>query len=149
MRKFLLSLILILIISVTASAQFEAPDKGDIYGRDDDYYRNDYGVPEDYYIRKYGDADTAQFNYNFRNYSNNDWLTRRWEKNGKCTIKGNISYGSGQKIYHIPGWKDYDSTVINTEYGERWFCSEWEAYTEGWRAPYYIGRPSVYTDPYK
>jgi micrococcal nuclease len=49
-----------------------------------------------------------------------------------CLIKGNISSG-GQKIYHLPGGKFYDSTVIEPEKGERWFCSEAEAVAAGWR----------------
>lgn len=48
-----------------------------------------------------------------------------------CTIKGNIS-SSGQ-IYHLPGQRDYDNTVINERQGERWFCSEAEARAAGWR----------------
>ena len=77
------------------------------------------------------------------------WLTYRWtDYKGNCAIKGNISYDTGEKIYHIPGWRDYNSTVINTKYGERWFCTEWEAYQAGWRAPYYAGRPSYYPNPY-
>lgn len=49
-----------------------------------------------------------------------------------CNIKGNIN-SSGAKIYHMPGQQYYDSTNINTEYGERWFCSEAEAEAAGWR----------------
>ncbi|MGB3756179.1 MAG: cold shock domain-containing protein [Rivularia sp. (in: cyanobacteria)] len=41
-----------------------------------------------------------------------------------CTIKGNISINSGNKIYHIAGMEDYESTVISPEKGERWFCTE-------------------------
>lgn len=53
--------------------------------------------------------------------------------NGDCNIKGNISFGSGEKIYHMPGQKYYESTVIDLEYGERWFCTETEALNAGWR----------------
>jgi micrococcal nuclease len=49
-----------------------------------------------------------------------------------CRIKGNIS-ASGEKIYHVPGQKYYDQTVIEPEKGERWFCSEAEAVAAGWR----------------
>ena len=49
-----------------------------------------------------------------------------------CKIKGNIS-SSGEKIYHMPGQKYYNSTKINTNAGERWFCSEQEAIQAGWR----------------
>lgn len=50
-----------------------------------------------------------------------------------CDIKGNISISSGERIYHVPGQKYYDDTVIRSEYGERWFCSEAEARKAGWR----------------
>ncbi|MBZ0163412.1 MAG: hypothetical protein K8H74_11945 [Notoacmeibacter sp.] len=50
-----------------------------------------------------------------------------------CDIKGNISINSGERIYHVPGQKYYNSTVIRPEYGERWFCSEAEARAAGWR----------------
>jgi hypothetical protein len=50
-----------------------------------------------------------------------------------CVIKGNISINSGEHIYHVPGQRDYASTRISPEYGERWFCSEEEARQAGWR----------------
>lgn len=50
-----------------------------------------------------------------------------------CDIKGNISFGSGDKIYHLPGMEYYEQTVINSEYGEKWFCTEEEARANGWR----------------
>lgn len=53
-----------------------------------------------------------------------------------CNIKGNISYNTGEKIYHIPGDAYYNSTTINESYGERWFCSEQEAQSAGWRRAY-------------
>ncbi len=49
-----------------------------------------------------------------------------------CTIKGNVS-AKGDKIYHVPGCKLYEKTVIKEEVGERWFCSEQEALGAGWR----------------
>ena len=54
-------------------------------------------------------------------------------EDGDCNIKGNISYNTGEKIYHVPGQEYYDETVISPEYGERWFCSEEEARAAGWR----------------
>ena len=48
-------------------------------------------------------------------------------------IKGNTSYDTGEKIYHFPGCEYYQQTVINTDYGERWFSSEAEAQAAGWR----------------
>ncbi len=50
-----------------------------------------------------------------------------------CTIKGNISAG-GERVYHLPGTRDYDRTRINDRAGERMFCSEDEAKAAGWRA---------------
>jgi hypothetical protein len=48
-------------------------------------------------------------------------------------IKGNVSYETGERIYHVPGQEYYDETVINPNYGERWFCTEQEAVEAGWR----------------
>ena len=49
-----------------------------------------------------------------------------------CDIKGNIS-SSGEKIYHVPGQRYYNQTVISESKGERWFCTEEEAQKAGWR----------------
>ncbi len=49
-----------------------------------------------------------------------------------CLIKGNIS-SSGEKIYHLPGCGWYEKTKIDRGHGERWFCSETDAQTAGWR----------------
>ncbi|OHV17193.1 nuclease [Methylorubrum extorquens] len=48
-------------------------------------------------------------------------------------MKGNISAG-GERIYHLPGSRDYERTRINDRAGERLFCSEDEAKAAGWRA---------------
>ncbi|WP_261337423.1 hypothetical protein [Rhizobium leguminosarum] len=50
-----------------------------------------------------------------------------------CNIKGNVSIGSRERIYHVPGQEYYDETKISPRYGERWFCSEAEARAAGWR----------------
>ena len=52
---------------------------------------------------------------------------------GSCNIKGNVSVSSGERIYHVPGQRYYGETIIRSEYGERWFCSEQEARQAGWR----------------
>ncbi|MDP3724697.1 MAG: thermonuclease family protein [bacterium] len=49
-----------------------------------------------------------------------------------CTIKGNISK-SGEKIYHLPGQRYYNQTQIDESKGEKWFCSESDASSAGWR----------------
>ncbi len=52
-----------------------------------------------------------------------------------CDIKGNIAR-NGEKIYHLPGWKYYNQTIINPYKGERWFCNEKKA-KACWRRPSY------------
>jgi len=53
---------------------------------------------------------------------------------GNCRIKGNINR-DGERIYHVPGSASYEATVLDVTRGERWFCSEQEARSAGWRAP--------------
>jgi micrococcal nuclease len=53
-------------------------------------------------------------------------------KDDSCVIKGNIST-SGEKVYHMPGCGSYTKTQIDESRGERWFCSEAEAQSAGWR----------------
>ncbi|ESX13496.1 hypothetical protein NKH47_17690 [Mesorhizobium sp. M1060] len=50
-----------------------------------------------------------------------------------CNIKGNISVETGERIYHMPGQRYYNTTVVNPAKGERWFCSQWQAWWAGWR----------------
>jgi len=50
-----------------------------------------------------------------------------------CSVKGNISRNTGERIYHVPGQEHYWETRINWLQGERWFCSENAARTAGWR----------------
>lgn len=49
-----------------------------------------------------------------------------------CDIKGNIS-SRGEKIYHLPDGRYYDQVKITESKGERWFCSEEDAISLGWR----------------
>jgi micrococcal nuclease len=48
-------------------------------------------------------------------------------------IKGNISTNTDEKIYHVPGGGFYQQTVIDETRGERWFCTEADAVSSGWR----------------
>ena len=48
-----------------------------------------------------------------------------------CAIKGNISE-QGNRCFHVPRGYYYDGIVIQTEQGERWFCTEAEALDNGW-----------------
>jgi hypothetical protein len=50
-----------------------------------------------------------------------------------CGIKGNISYNTGERIYHVLGQEYYWRTQINFFKGERYFCSEEAARKAGWR----------------
>ena len=56
----------------------------------------------------------------------------RADETKECKIKGNVNT-RGERIYHLPGQKYYDKTVISSTHGERWFCSEKEARAAGWR----------------
>lgn len=58
--------------------------------------------------------------------------TSEQKSGNNCSIKGNIS-ASGEKIYHISGCGSYLKTRIDEQHGERWFCSEKEAQSAGWR----------------
>ncbi len=49
-----------------------------------------------------------------------------------CAIKGNINR-KGERIYHLPGSRDYGRTTVSQEAGDRMFCSETEALAAGWR----------------
>ena len=49
------------------------------------------------------------------------------------SIKGNISVTSRARLYHVPGMQDYETTVVDTRRGERWFRTEAEAVANGWR----------------
>lgn len=51
-----------------------------------------------------------------------------------CYIKGNIN-AAGEKIYHTPDSSAYRNTEIDERAGERWFCTEQEARSAGFRAP--------------
>jgi endonuclease YncB( thermonuclease family) len=68
-----------------------------------------------------------------------DYRENRWARaaakspRAGCPIKGNISVGSGERIYHTPWSATYDRTVIDEAKGERWFCDEAEAIAAGWR----------------
>ena len=53
-------------------------------------------------------------------------------ENDACNIKGNVNT-RGERIYHVPGQRYYEKTVIAASHGERWFCSEAEARKAGWR----------------
>ncbi len=50
-------------------------------------------------------------------------------------IKGNVN-SKREKIYHLPGDRDYERTKIKPEEGDQMFCSVAEAEAAGFRAPF-------------
>lgn len=64
--------------------------------------------------------------------NNSTSLNQYTDESGNGLIKGNIS-SSGEKIYHMPGMRDYNKTKIDTSKGEQWFKTEQEAITAGFR----------------
>lgn len=56
-------------------------------------------------------------------------------KNSDCNIKGNISIAPlrGEKYYFFPGCSNYSNTVVDQDRGDRWFCTEKEAQTAGFK----------------
>jgi endonuclease YncB( thermonuclease family) len=65
-------------------------------------------------------------------YRHSGWQAAEVTAPNGCAIKGNISHGN--QIYHMPWSPWYDKVKIDTNRGERWFCSEAEAEAAGWRA---------------
>lgn len=49
-----------------------------------------------------------------------------------CDIKGNDRNG---KIYYLPDCGVYDNVIVQLYLGDRWFCTEKEAITAGFRKP--------------
>ena len=53
---------------------------------------------------------------------------------------------SGETVYHTPDSPWYSRTEIDTDAGERWFCTEREAQEAGWRAPKAQDKPTPTPD---
>lgn len=65
-----------------------------------------------------------------------DWRNRMWEEARKraptgCPIKGQIA--GSTKTYVLPWSPEYERVRVNTSKGGRWFCSEDEAISAGWK----------------
>jgi endonuclease YncB( thermonuclease family) len=50
-------------------------------------------------------------------------------QNPKCNIKGNVR--EGKKTYFFPGCGNYSNVSLELDQGDRWFCSESDAVSEG------------------
>lgn len=48
-----------------------------------------------------------------------------------CLIKGNIDTATYEKFYHLQYCRHYNQIVLNTAYGDAWFCTEKEAQAAG------------------
>ena len=70
-------------------------------------------------------------------YRSERWKVEEQQSPDGCPIKGNISENG--HIYHAPWSPWYSRTKIDLSKGERWFCSEAEAVSAGWRAPIWGG----------
>lgn len=65
-------------------------------------------------------------------YREKRWAGAEQAAPSGCAIKGNVTgYG---RIYYTPWSPRYATVKIEAEKGERWFCSEAEALSAGWRA---------------
>lgn len=49
-----------------------------------------------------------------------------------CRIKGYVMK-NGAHVYFAPNHRDYNKIKMNKRSGDRWFCSEKQAYKAGWR----------------
>jgi len=53
-----------------------------------------------------------------------------WQTCGPCQIKGNLDR-MDKRWYHLPSFRHYETTEVNLEHGDRWFCTEEEAISAG------------------
>jgi endonuclease YncB( thermonuclease family) len=73
-----------------------------------------------------GDAEPAWV------YREKRWAGAEQEAPKGCAIKGNVTEHG--HIYHMPWSPWYGKVKVDEANGERWFCSEAEAISAGWRA---------------
>lgn len=72
-----------------------------------------------------GDAEPAWV------YRDKRWAAAEPVAPGGCAIKGNVT--AHGHIYHMPWSPWYGKVRVDAAKGERWFCSEAEAKSAGWR----------------
>ena len=61
---------------------------------------------------------------------------RRFQGRWFRLIKGNISFASGEKVYHMPGQKFYETTEIDQALGENVLLFTNSSHKAGWRRSY-------------
>jgi endonuclease YncB( thermonuclease family) len=54
-----------------------------------------------------------------------------------CNIKAQIPFDNGEKIYLVPGCKNYTQAVVEKFRGEDWYCTEKEAIAAGFTKSQY------------
>ncbi len=79
---------------------------------------------------------SSDFNTSPKQYSNIDIIKYTEYSSNKCDIKWNISFTTWEKIYHLPWCKNYNDTIIDVSYWEKWFCNETDAKNAWWRKAY-------------
>lgn len=77
-------------------------------------------------------VNTAPWEYRAGQWHKSQGTEAAVKPTGSCSIKGNVST-RGEKIYHMPGQRDYGSVKVNERNGEQWFCEESQAQAAGWR----------------
>ena len=96
------------------------------------FYKNDTKAINVWANKQYQQSNEHYYDINDYNVNDYDiWDYIRTEQK-KCNIKWNISIKNWKKIYHMPWCSHYNETKINTDYWEKWFCSEQEA-QKAWR----------------
>jgi endonuclease YncB( thermonuclease family) len=65
-------------------------------------------------------------------FRENRWKVAEQRAPDGCAIKGNITENG--HIYHMPWSPWYHRVKVDPAQGERWFCSETEAKSAGWRS---------------
>ncbi|HEY7670322.1 MAG TPA: thermonuclease family protein [Hyphomicrobium sp.] len=65
-----------------------------------------------------------------------DYRAQKWEEATReapegCPIKGRVT--GGRRVYVLPWSEGYERVKVSSRKGERWFCSEDEALTAGWK----------------
>ncbi|MDO8609547.1 MAG: thermonuclease family protein [bacterium] len=61
------------------------------------------------------------------------WSSLCQTKKDGCVIKGNYRSSDNTRIYHTPDCYNYDKITIKPGTTDRWFCTEIEAQTAGFR----------------
>ncbi len=84
------------------------------------------------FFRGGGSRPSSRYSNSSSNLTWNDAPQQHSSPPAGYIVKGNISVTTGAKLYHVPGMRDYDRTVIDISRGEKWFRTEADAVANGW-----------------